>query len=258
MKKISLTIGTIAIVLLVLFIITQTNGDRRLSNINPSNFEIKYGTINKWVASGINAKNIKDINVTEEGNQHEIVIELDDSGQQILKEITSGNIGKQAGLFIRGKAISAPTISQAMDTPFISIGASTNAEALVLKEDILNETPDPNAFYIIKPVGRSMEEYGSPAGQDVKIYYNQTCMPGDNCSFQCLVDKCTCSSSDCITEDANGNLAIKRLVSIKNGCYWFEGNSKPWIEDGIKYESFDSRTYGCLMPSEFLMQGVSK
>ncbi len=258
MKKISLIIGIVVLVLLTLIVIIPTSTDKRLKNINPSNFEIKYGTTNKWVDTAINAKNIKSINTTEEENQHKIVIELNSNGQQIFKEITSEHIGEQVGIFIRGKVISAPTISETIDSPFLYIVANTNEGALVLMEDILNEIPNPNAFYTTRAVGKSMEDYGSPADQDVKIYYNQECMPGDNCSFQCLVDKCVCPSGGCVNEDANNNLAIKRLVSIKNGCYWFEGNSKPWTEGNIKYESFDSRTYGCLLPSEFSVQGVVK
>lgn len=259
MKKTLLILGILIIVISSLFIIFRLNKNNKLGNINSHNFEIKYGTIDKWVDSGINAKTIKKVNIIKEENQYKIEIILDKSSQQTLKEITSNNIGKQIGIFIRSKVVSAPTIKQIIDIPSIIISNNFNEEeALVFKNDILNEIPDPSAFYTIKPIGKSMEEYGNPEGQNVKIYYNQKCVPGDNCSFQCLAEKCVCPPGDCVSDGGNEFLAIKRLISINNDCYWFEGNYNSRIEGNTEYTSFDSRTYGCLMPSEFRMNGVAK
>jgi hypothetical protein len=60
----------------------------------------------------------------------------------------------------------------------------------------------------------------------------------------------------CTTPDGV-SIFVKHLISIKDDCYWFEGNPDSRFEKGIEYKSFDSRTYGCLKLNEFRMDGVA-
>ena len=80
-----------------------------------------------------------------------------------------------------------------------------------------------------------MVEYGLKNGQ--KIFYND----GDTCKV----------GDFCIYEKGEGKYIVKKLISINDGCYWFEGNPSG-------YKSTDSRSYGCLTKDEFNTIGVVK
>jgi hypothetical protein len=110
-----------------------------------------------------------------------------------------------------------------------------------------NSSPDRYGISSIK--GNSLSEYGFKNGQEIKIYYNQKCQPGDICAFKCLIEKC----------NHNGVVNyIKQLKYIENGCYWFQGNTLPWEDENFVYDSHDSRDYGLLCPGDFRMDGVVK
>jgi signal peptidase I len=62
--------------------------------------------------------------------------------------------------------------------------------------------------------------------------YSFTPKPGDIISFNCVADKC-----------GDEYIIQKRIIKINNdGCFWVEGDNKE--------ESFDSRDFGWLCPSE--------
>jgi hypothetical protein len=118
---------------------------------------------------------------------------------------------------------------------------------LQLNQEEKQSVADPYGY--VPFYGKSMEQYGFNDGQSYKIYYKRQCIAGNICAFKCLVDKCIGQPDGVV--DYN-----KLLVSINDNCYWFEGNKNSWTEDGLEYESFDSRSYGCLKPEEFKMYGV--
>lgn len=106
----------------------------------------------------------------------------------------------------------------------------------------------PNYHGTISYSGGSMVEYGFSESGTATLYPNKQCRVGDFCSFTCLSSKCT----------LNGEKpdAIKKLISVVNNCYFFEGNKKPIWENGQWMDSWDSNKYGCLHPAEFKMEGV--
>lgn len=92
----------------------------------------------------------------------------------------------------------------------------------------------------------SMTEFGFTTGM-AEWYPNKTCEIGNFCGFDCLSFKC---------QRGVEKSFLKKLVKIENNCYYFEGNTNPWRENGILVESFDFRVFGCLMPNEFRINGV--
>jgi preprotein translocase subunit SecD len=145
-KKLS-TLATIIISIIIITsgiaitfsIVSKANEYYKLKNINPQNLEIKYGKINEWTDSGINAKNIKKISGIKFKEECGVQVEFDKTGKQIFYEITSKNIGKQIGLFIKGELISAPTINSEINNGSIIITNNyTIKEASKIINDILN------------------------------------------------------------------------------------------------------------------------
>lgn len=113
---------------------------------------------------------------------------------------------------------------------------------------------DSISYRTINMIGTSMQQYGIDDGDIFRVNHYWACKPGDNCFFKCLVPKCAGDYGD-----SKGQTDwTKRLISIKDDCYWFEGNPEPWMENGILVQSFDSRIYGCLKRSEFIMRGVAE
>lgn len=118
-------------------------------------------------------------------------------------------------------------------------------EILVKKkaeEDKLNET------VVRKTVGTSMKQYGINEGEFI-FYINKECNVGDICVFLCFADKCMHDGHE---------MFLKKLIKKEGNCYWFEGNPKPWIENGAEFESWDSRKYGWLCHGEIYIHGVLK
>lgn len=115
---------------------------------------------------------------------------------------------------------------------------------------------DSNLHYPFFSIGRSMEQYGLEDKEDLWIFPNQQCKEGNFCSFVCLAEKCKCPSEDRCPSFGKSESQLKKLISIKDDCYWFEGNPKPYEENSEWFESYDSRQYGCLKPNEFEMDGV--
>lgn len=103
--------------------------------------------------------------------------------------------------------------------------------------------------------GYSMEEYGFMNGETYWYYPKLACLPGDNCRFECLTERCTYHFTSTSTKPIT--VYLKHLVSIEDDCYWFEGNKNSFIVNDQEYESFDSRSYGCLKPNEFEISGVA-
>ena len=112
----------------------------------------------------------------------------------------------------------------------------------------------PSRYVFGRMIGNSMQQYGFYDGASFRVDTQKTCEPGDFCSFVCLVERCRG-----IYGEATGQVDwTKRLMSITDNCYWFEGNPENWMENGIMVQSFDSRMYGCLKQNEFRMQGVAE
>lgn len=112
----------------------------------------------------------------------------------------------------------------------------------------------PTAYAEMEMDGNSMSEYGLGDGVEARIYVNQTCQVGDFCSFTCISEKCA-------HEGQLGYEAVKKLTSIKDNCYFFEGNKNEWREEnhpGQVAFSHDSNIFGCLTLDEFRMEGVVK
>lgn len=115
------------------------------------------------------------------------------------------------------------------------------------------EQPDPFSWNTRRMIGTSMQQHGFEDGETFRLYPNRICEPGDFCSFRCRVDKCLGNYG----ASKGMGYWVKQLVSVDDDCYWFEGNPEPWEEGGILVQSFDSRTYGCLKSSEFVMEGIA-
>lgn len=99
--------------------------------------------------------------------------------------------------------------------------------------------------------GESMTSFGFPGTPHLlKVYPNKPCEVGSFCVFECLVEKC-------FNDGQPAHSYLKKLISVTDGCYLFEGNPDPWEENGVVKYSFDSRYYGCLYPSEFSIVGVA-
>lgn len=88
--------------------------------------------------------------------------------------------------------------------------------------------------------GKSMTDYGITDGSTLVMYPNKKCNVGDICGIECLTKKCNNDGDTIFT---------KKIISIDNNCYFFQGNKNP-------LESWDSRYYGCLKPDEFKMWGI--
>jgi hypothetical protein len=239
-------VATISVVVLVVLTGLWFIGDAPLE-VEAANFSVKVGSEDAWVNTGIDGDNLVAVEVVKTDNDYAVSVELDSEGQRILRDISSKNIGKQLGIFFKNEPITAPTITGEFDTDIISVDGITDEKlALAYRDEILNPEPSPDVYRSSAVNGTSMIQYGYSNDEKTKIYYNQTCRPGYDCSFQCTVKKCR-----------DGEEYIKRVISIKDDCYWFEGNPKPMVEGEYTYESFDSRQYGCLKPGEFKMEGVA-
>ena len=103
-------------------------------------------------------------------------------------------------------------------------------------------------YFVVKTLdGNSISQYGFSDGQDMRVFYNLPCRVGDICNFKCLAEKCW--HSDTVR-------FFKKVQSIdSSGCYFFIGNSDPWLIGDIRYVSWDSRVYGSLCPGEVRIYG---
>lgn len=109
------------------------------------------------------------------------------------------------------------------------------------------DTPD---WIVIKNVGKSMEPW-IPDGSLTRAYSADVPVVGDVVVFDCLVKKCADFDGS-----IRGHSKFLRKIDAR-GCYWFEGRTDEYIQDGVLSVSRDSRThYGYLCPGEFNVLGV--
>jgi SOS-response transcriptional repressor LexA len=117
-------------------------------------------------------------------------------------------------------------------------------------------------YYLATADGTSMIQYGIPDKSVVKVYPKEKCLVGDLCSFACNVEKCV---------GEKHSVFLKKLIKIKDNCYWFEGNPSPiqHVEENkfdnggiertvINSTSFDSRKYGYLCDEELTILGKTE
>lgn len=93
--------------------------------------------------------------------------------------------------------------------------------------------------------GKSMESYGFMDGTRVDVVPASSFNIGDAIAFECTHDKCD-------------GAYIKTIVKKDDTCYWVEGRTDKWIQDGQKRQSMDSRTtYGWLCDDQIKIIGVA-
>lgn len=146
----------------------------------------------------------------------------------------------------------------------VSVVLAKNKEQKeIIKElEVTPTTEMREEYYLATADGTSMIQYGVPDKSVVKVYPKEKCLVGDLCSFACNVEKCV---------GEKHSVFLKKLIKIKDNCYWFEGNPTPvqTIEEnkfdngGIekvitKFKSFDSRKYGYLCGEELTILGKTE
>ena len=127
-------------ILLILLVVTffslsflQKQADK--IEINQAILEIKYGSQENWVDSGISSDNIEKVSIVYSYEEEPAIeIKLDATASNALRLITNENVGDLIGIFIDGDLVSAPTIQNAIKTgEVIIIGDFTEDAALNLK-----------------------------------------------------------------------------------------------------------------------------
>ena len=161
-----------------------------------------------------------------------------------------------SAVFLSALMILCATFTKSEEsTPVV---VSQTDKAVLAYRDNMAKRLDPDFYVTTYTVGTSMQQYGFSEGKAIRIYYNRKCKPGDFCTLRCLADKCKCPETTCPPDSApDPYLYTKYLASVKDDCYWFVGNPEPEIVNGIEFNSFDSRTYGCLKLGEFEMIGLT-
>lgn len=97
----------------------------------------------------------------------------------------------------------------------------------------------------ITVTGNSMSGYGIDDGEKVKINIGD-CRLSDICVFQWTTDWVQPVSGK--LKINSGEVFIKKIIAIENGCYYFVGGNNTPI-------SLDSRTFGCINNNQFRFVG---
>ncbi len=82
-------------------------------DVERAKFEIKLLILdNNWSEALITSSNIYSVDIINDNGLKTVQITLDEEGKQILKKITSENVGKKLGLFVDNESMSIPVIKE--------------------------------------------------------------------------------------------------------------------------------------------------
>ena len=131
---------------------------------------------------------------------------------------------------------------------FLPVGGAyeISAEKMPYANDFVgDERFDFSQTRVFQVEGHSMESYGFMDGSHVDVVPASSFNVGDAIAFECMHEKCD-------------SAYIKTITKKDGTCYWVEGRTDQWMQDGQKRQSMDSRTtYGWLCDDEIKIYGVA-